>query len=126
MLHIFTIQKAKADGNIRVFLIVEPVNPPLPKERHSGDGKRDSIRNTAFSSSIAAGDRRDAAKLQFRGALIGLESGYCHASDLESFDFIHHIVLLPFIYGSIKPQAPFSSLQRGIPPKYRRKPYPAF
>ena len=82
------IHKAHLNGNIRVVLVVEPVNPTLPEEGEPGHGKGDGVRDAGLAAPIPAGDNSGIAKGQLRGALVGFEAGNRHAGDAELFDLV--------------------------------------
>ena len=90
------IHKAHLNGNIRVALVVEPVDPTLPEEGESGHGKGDGVRDAGLAAPVPAGDNSGIAKGQLRGALVGFEAGNGHTDDLKLFDFFNRLLLSSF------------------------------
>ena len=82
------IHKAHLNGNIRVALVVEPVDPTLPEEGESGHGKGDGVRDAGLAAPVPAGDNSGITKGQLRGTLVGFEAGNRHAGDAELFDLV--------------------------------------
>ena len=81
------IHKAHLNGNIRVALVVEPVDPTLPEEGKPGHDKGDGVRDAGFAPPVPACDDGGIAEGQLRRSLVGFEAGNGHTDDLKLFDF---------------------------------------
>ena len=82
------IHKIHLNGNIRVALIVEAVDPTLAEEGETGHGKGDGVRDAGFAPPVPACDDGGIAEGQLRGPFVGFEAGNGHAGDAELFDLI--------------------------------------
>ena len=83
------IRKAHRDLQVRIRLIVQPVNAALAEKRKSCDGKRDRVRQTGFAAAVAAGDDGWIAECDLRWFFIAFEARNGHAADLKTFDLFH-------------------------------------
>ena len=83
------IRKAHCDLQVRVRLIVQPVNTALPEKGKSCDSKRNGVRQTGFAAAVAAGDNGGIAECDLHRRFIAFEAGNGHAADLKTFDFFH-------------------------------------
>ena len=81
------IHKIHLNGNIRVALIVEPVDPALPEEGETGHDKGDGVRDAGFAPPVPACDDGGIAEGQLRGPFVGFEAGNGHTDDLKLLDF---------------------------------------
>lgn len=81
------IRKAHRDLQVRVRLVMQPVNAALAEERKPRDGKRNGISQTGFASAVAAGDDGRIAERDLHRRFIAFEAGDGHAADLKAFDF---------------------------------------
>ena len=88
MYRAFFIHKAHLNGNIGIFLVVEPVDPSLPEEGETSHRKGDGVRNAGLAAPVSAGDDGGIAEGQFRGSFIGFEAGNRHAGNSELFDLV--------------------------------------
>ena len=83
------IRKAHRDLQVRVRLVVQPVNAALPEKGKSRNGKRDRVRQTGFAATVAAGDDGWIAKRDLHRRFIAFEARNSHAADLKAFDLFH-------------------------------------
>ena len=83
------IRKAHRDLQVRVRLVVQPVNAALPEKGKSCDSKRNGVRQTGFAAAIAAGHNGRIAERELHRSFIAFEAGDNHAADLKAFDFFH-------------------------------------
>ena len=90
------IHETHPDGDIRIVLIMKPVNPALPEEGEPGYDEGNGICDAGFASAVAAGDDGWIAEDQLRGALVGLKARNVHAGDLKLFDLFQ--MTTPFFF----------------------------
>ncbi len=90
------VHKAHPNGDIGVILIVQAVNPTLPKEGTAGNGKGDGVCNAAFPPPVAASDDRGVAEHQLCRLLIGLEARKHQAGNLKLLDLFQRIAPFHF------------------------------
>ena len=83
------VRKAHRDLQVRVRLIVQPVNAALPEKGKPCDGKRNGVRQTGFAAAVAAGHNGGIAKRDLFRRFIAFEARNGHAGDLKAFDFFH-------------------------------------
>ena len=83
------IRKAHRDLQIRIRLIVQPVNAALAEKGKSCDGKRNRVRQTGFAAAVAAGHNGRVTERDLHRRFIAFEAGDGHAADLKAFDLFH-------------------------------------
>ena len=83
------IHKPHADKQIRIILIVEPVNAALSEKGQAGDSKSDGVRDAALAASVAAHNDGGIAEGQIGGLTVGLETLHVQGCDPERFEFFH-------------------------------------
>ena len=83
------IHKAHRDLQVRVRLVVQPVNAALPEKGKSCDGKRNRVRQTGFAAAVAAGHNGRVTERDLHRRFIAFEAGDGHAADLKAFDLFH-------------------------------------
>ena len=83
------IRKSHRDLQIRVRLIVQPVNAALAEKGKSRNGKRDRVRQTGFAAAIAAGHNGRVTERDLHRRFIAFEAGDGHTDDLKAFDLFH-------------------------------------
>ena len=83
------IRKAHRDLQVRVRLVVQPVNAALAEKGKPRDGKCNGVRQTGFAAAVAAGHNGRIAERDLGRCFIALEAGDGHAADVKAFDFFH-------------------------------------
>ena len=83
------VRKAHRDLQVRVRLIVQPVNAALPEKGKPCDGERNGVRQTGFAAAVAASHNGGIAKRDLFRRFIAFEARNGHAGDLKAFDFFH-------------------------------------
>ena len=83
------IRKAHRDLQVRVRLVVQPVNAALPEKGKSRDGKRNGVRKAGFAAAVAAGDDGGITERDLHRRFIAFEAGDGHAADVKAFDLFH-------------------------------------
>ena len=83
------IRKAHCDLQVRVRLIVQPVNAALPEKGKPRNGKRNGVCQTGFAAAVAAGHNGRVTERDLHRRFIAFEAGDGHAADLKAFDLFH-------------------------------------
>ena len=83
------VRKAHRDLQVRVRLVVQPVNAALPEKGKSCDGERNGVRKTGFAAAVAAGHNGRITERDLHRSFIAFEAGDGHADDLKAFDLFH-------------------------------------